>query len=236
MNLRLLPLLALVLATSLRLTAQPVTTAAGPDGWAAVPAILARIKAPEFPARDFVITAHGATAGGADCTDAIRQAIAACHAAGGGRVVVPPGVFHTGAVHLLSNVNLHVTAGATLKFLPDPAKYLPVVFTRWEGVECMNYSPLIYAFEQENIAVTGQGTLDGSASLENWWAWNRKQPGKPALQVPSRNQLFAQGESGAPVAQRVFGAGHFLRPNFIQPYRCRNVLIEGVTIHNSPMW
>lgn len=235
-NLRLLPLFALVLATSLRLTAQPATVAAGSDGWSAVPGILARIKAPEFPARDFVITAHGATAGGADCTVAIRQAIAACHAAGGGRVVVPPGVFHTGAVHLLSNVNLHVAAGATLKFIPDPAKYLPVVFTRWEGVECMNYSPLIYAFEQENIAITGQGILDGSASFENWWAWNRKQPGKPALQVPSRNQLFAQGESGVPVAQRVFGAGHFLRPNFIQPYRSRNILIEGVTIHNSPMW
>src|SRR5438270_928369 len=85
-------------------------------GWAAVPAILARIKPPQFPARDFKITDYGATPGGtSDCTEAIRQAIAACHGAGGGRVVVPPGVFLTGAIHLLSNVNLYLTEGATLK-------------------------------------------------------------------------------------------------------------------------
>lgn len=77
---------------------------------------------------------------------------------------MPAGVFHTGTIHLRSNVNLHVSGGVTLKFSPDPEKFLPVVFTRWEGVECMNYSPLIYAFEQENIAITGRGTLDGSAA------------------------------------------------------------------------
>jgi unsaturated rhamnogalacturonyl hydrolase len=209
--------------------------AAQPVNWDAVPAILARIKAPVFPARDFPITAHGASSGGADCTNAIRNAIAACHAAGGGRVVVPAGEFHTGAVHLKSNVNLHVSEGATLKFSPDPAKY-PIVFTRWEGVECMNYSPLIYAFEQENIGITGKGTLDGSASMDTWWAWNRKQPGQPTKQVPGRNKLFAQGEQGVPVAERIHGDGSFLRPNFVQPYRCKNVLIEGVKIINSPMW
>ena len=215
-------------------TAAP-SSAAEPTGWDTVPAFLARIRAPEFPARDFPITRYGAQPGGADCTAAIAQAIAECHAAGGGRVVVPAGVFHTGAIHLKSNVNLHVAAGATLLFSTDPAKY-PVVFTRWEGVECMNYSPLIYAFEQENIAVTGQGTLDGGASNDNWWGWNNKLAGQPTRQVPSRNQLLEMGEKGAPVAERVFGPGHFLRPNFIQPYRCRNVLIEGVTIHRSPMW
>ncbi len=204
-------------------------------GWDSAPAILARIKAPQFPARDFAITSYGATAGGADCTAAIAQAIAAAHAAGGGRVVVPAGVFHTGAVHLKSNVNLHVAEGATLKFIFDPAKY-PLVLTRWEGTECMNYSALIYAFEQENIAVTGKGTLDGSANFETWWAWNRKQPGQPTKQVPARNKLVDQGEAGVPVAQRVHGDGGFLRPNFVQPYRCKNVLIEGVTIINSPMW
>ncbi|MEO6243816.1 MAG: glycoside hydrolase family 28 protein [Opitutaceae bacterium] len=227
-----------LLATIALFTPGCVTqTASSPDatGWEAVPAILARIKAPQFPARDFPITDHGAVAGGADCTAAITKAIAAAHAAGGGRVVVPAGVFHTGAVHLKSNVNLHLVAGATLKFIPEPAKY-PLVLTRWEGVECMNYSPLIYAFEQENIAVTGQGTLDGSASNANWWGWNRKQPGQPTKQVPGRNKLFAQGEAGVPVAERVHGEGSFLRPNFVQPYRCKNVLIEGLTIIASPMW
>jgi polygalacturonase len=117
-------------------------------GWAQVPAILGRIKAPAFPKRDFKITDFGALADNqTDNTAAIRQAIAACNKAGGGRVVVPPGTWLTAAIHLKSNVNLHVSEGATLKFIPDPAKYLPLVLTRWEGVELMNYSPLIYAFE-----------------------------------------------------------------------------------------
>lgn len=197
--------------------------------------ILARIKAPEFPKRDFSITDFGAKAD-EDCTAAIRKAIAACHAAGGGRVVVPKGVFLTGAVHLKGNVNLHVADGATLRFSPEPAKYLPVVFTRFEGIECMNYSPLIYAFEQENVAITGEGTLDGSANWETWWAWNDKSKGTPTMQVAARQKLDRQGTDGVPVAERTFGEGSFLRPNFIQPYRCRNVLIEGVTIINSPMW
>jgi polygalacturonase len=137
--------------------------------WASVPAILARIKPPKFPARDFNITNFGAVADGkSDSTEAIRRTIAACNAAGGGRVVVPAGVFLTGAIHLQSNVNLYLSEGATLKFSTDPGKYLPVVYTRFEGTECMNYSPLIYAFEQENIAITGSGTLDGSAAEENW--------------------------------------------------------------------
>jgi unsaturated rhamnogalacturonyl hydrolase len=99
----------------------------------------------------------------------------------------------------------------------------------------MNYSPLIYAFEQENIAVTGKGLLDGSASLDTWWAWNNKAE-RPTKQFAARKKMIEMGEQGVPAEKRVFGAGSFLRPNFIQPYRCRNVLIEGVAIHNSPMW
>ncbi len=212
-----------------------VASMAFATGWEDVPEILSRIKPPQFPAKDFVITDYGAVAGGTnDCSDALRKAIVACHAAGGGRVVVPAGLFLTGAVHLKSNVNLHIAEGATLKFSPDPAKY-PIVFTRWEGVECMNYSPLIYAFEQENVAVTGKGVLDGSASLETWWGWNNKAE-RPVKQGVARKKLIEMGEKGVAVEQRVFGDGSFLRPNFLQPYRCRNVLIEGVTIHNSPMW
>ena len=136
----LLALFALVTGGCATPRATPAAT-----GWETVPGILARIKAPTFPARDFAITDYGAKPGGADCTDAIRQAIAACHAAGGGRVMVPAGEFVTAAIHLKSNVNLHVSEGATLKFDPDAKKYLPAVYTRWEGTECMNYSPLIYA-------------------------------------------------------------------------------------------
>jgi len=202
-------------------------------GWGDYERVLARINAPTFPDRDFPITDFGATAG-IDATAAIRAAIEACHAAGGGRVVVPAGEWGTGAIHLKSNVNLHVSKGAVLLFSFDLANY-PVVFTRWEGVECMNYSPFIYAFEQENIAITGEGTLDGGADWETWWGWNRKADGT-VRQKTSRDQLFEMGQKGVPVAERVFGPGHFLRPNFIQPYRCKNILIEGVTIVRSPMW
>jgi len=218
-------------------TVASAAAAGSPVSWDSVPAILERIRAPRFPDRDFPITEFGARADGTtDCTDAIRRAIAACHAAGGGRVVVQDGVFLTGAVHLRSGVNLHVAAGSTLKFIPEPAKYLPVVLTRFEGIECMNYSPLIYAYEQENIAVTGGGTLDGSASADNWWAFARRSGG-PAAALPDSVRLLNElGEKGVPVAERVFGAGHRLRPNFIQPYRCKNILIEGVTINHAPMW
>jgi unsaturated rhamnogalacturonyl hydrolase len=205
--------------------------AEGTRGWDAVPAILDRIKPPVFPDRDCLVTDHGAVAGpDADNTEALRQAIAKCHAAGGGRVVVPPGLFRTGAIHLRSNVNLHVSQGALLQFISDPAKYLPLVFTRFEGTECMNYSPLIYAFEQENVAVTGKGVLDGGGGPDNWWPW-KNGPDRPSIK-----RLLDMNARGVPVAERIFGPGHFLRSSFIQTYRCRNVLIEGVTIHNSPMW
>ena len=210
-------------------------------GWDMVPEILARIRPPSFPARTFDVTAHGARGDGVtDCTAAFRAAIDACHAAGGGRVVVPAGRFLSGAIHLRSNVDLHVTKDATIAFSRDPSAYLPAVFTRWEGMELMGYSALIYAFEQENVAVTGEGTLDGQADRTHWWPWKGNKvdgwvEGTPT-QKPARDALMKAMEAGVPVAQRVFADGSFLRPQFIQPYRCRNVLVEGVTIRNSPMW
>jgi polygalacturonase len=204
--------------------------------WSQVPQILARIKAPVFPARDFVITNYGAVADGkTDCTAAMGKAIAACAKAGGGRVVVPAGEFFTGPMHLLSNVELHLEAGATLKFSTDPKACLPAVLTRFEGIECYNYSPLIYALEQTNVAVTGQGTLDGQATDENWLQWKGKKGGTET-QIAANGRLKKMADEGVPVEQRQFGEGDYLRPNFIQFYRCRNVMVEGVRIRRSPMW
>jgi polygalacturonase len=217
---------------------RPVTKARGAlgkIGWDAVPRILARIQPPKFRARDFVITDYGARPN-ADSTEAIRKAIEACHAAGGGRVVVPAGIFLTGAIRLKSNVNLHISEGATLRFSTDPEKYLPAVLTRFEGTECYNYSPFIYAFEQENIAITGKGTLDGSAGDDNWWKWARRNGQQPAPAAPDIRRLREMGNTAVPVKDRVFGAGHFLRPSFIEPYRSKNILIEDVHIIRSPMW
>ncbi|HET9360023.1 MAG TPA: glycoside hydrolase family 28 protein [Vicinamibacterales bacterium] len=206
------------------------------DPWVRARAIVESITVPRFPSRDFEITRYGAVGDGvASCTSAIGKAVAACRAAGGGRVVVPRGRYLTGAVCLESGVNLHLAEGATLAFSAAPADY-PLVFTRWEGVELMNYSPFIYAFEAENIAITGTGTLDGQAGPDRWWNWRGTGAARGARQTSGRTRLFDMQARGVPVAERIFGDGHFLRPNFIQPYRSRNVLIDGVTIVNSPMW
>jgi polygalacturonase len=197
--------------------------------WDQVPKILARIKPPTFPAREFPITNYGAVGDGVkDCTTAFEQAIAACNKAGGGKVVVPPGTFLSGAIHLRSRVNLVVSKGARIKFSTDPKHYLPVVFSR-DVAEMMNYSPFIYAFEQENIAVTGEGTLDGQASAAVWYQWKR-------LAEKDAQALIEMSLKNVPARQRVMGEGHYIRPNFVEPSRCRNVLIEGVHIVDSPMW
>jgi unsaturated rhamnogalacturonyl hydrolase len=206
------------------------------DAWSGATEILSRIKAPSFPERDFDLKTFGALGDGqADDSAAFRKAIEAAHKAGGGRVVVPAGTYRSGPIRLLSNVNLHVTEGATIRFSNDPAQYLPLVLTRFEGVELMNYSPLIYAFEQENIAVTGRGVLDGQADAEHWWPWKGGAAGQPS-QGGDREALFASAEKGVPAVERLYGAGHYLRPSFFEPMKCRNVLLEGVTFKASPMW
>lgn len=214
------------------------------DPWDRAAMIARTVRAPLIPAGRFTITDFGARADGKTLnTEAIASAIAACSAAGGGRVVVPAGVFLTGAVHLKSNVDLHLAEGATLLFSTEPAHY-PMVFTRWEGMELINYSPLVYAFEAKNIAITGKGTLDGQASAEHWWPWKGPWGGtiehgwREGMidQRPARARLFQMAEDGVPVEMRVFGEGGYLRPPMIQPYRCENVLIEGVKIRRSPFW
>jgi len=211
------------------------------DPWDDLPELLARIRPPVFPDRLFDITHYGAVTGGRrDSREAIAKAIAACNEAGGGVVLVPAGQFLTGPIHLKSNVNLHLSAGATLLFSRDPKLYLPAVYTRWEGVECMNYSPFVYADGQENIAITGEGMLDGQADDRNWWPWQGGKAHGWSAGMPNaraaRQRLFEMGEKDVPIAERVFGEGSYLRPSFIQPCRSRNILIEDVTIVNSPMY
>ncbi|GAA1752369.1 glycoside hydrolase family 28 protein [Luedemannella helvata] len=196
-------------------------TATAIDGAAAVRAM---VRPPTFPDREFRLAG-----GGGDHTDAFREAIDACHAAGGGRVVVPPGDYLTGPIRLRSGVDLHVSAGATVRFRREPAAYLPEVPTRWQGVELMGYSPFVYAYGERDIALTGGGTLDGRADDAHWWAWKPLEPADFAL-------LERLVDEGVPPARRVFGDGYHLPPSFVQPYRCENVLISGVTLINSPFW
>ncbi|UYY60032.1 glycoside hydrolase family 28 protein [Sphingomonas sp. S2-65] len=230
------------LGTAAAITPGALAAPAAP--WARAADIARNARAPSFPARDFAITQFGARGDGTTLnTQAIARAIEACTKAGGGRVVIPAGRFLTGAVHLKSNVNLHLSEGATLLFSTNPADY-PIVFTRWEGIELMNYSPFVYAYRQRNIAITGSGTLDGQGSAQHWWAWKGPWGGtanhgwKEGMpdQRKSRAVLFQMAEDRVPVEKRVFGDGHFLRPAFVQPYDCDNVLIEGVKLRGSPFW
>jgi polygalacturonase len=207
------------------------------DLWSTAEAIGGRIAPPAFPDRTFDVTRYGAKPDGAvDCTGAFRAAIAACRDAGGGRVIVPRGRFLTGAIRLRSKVDLHLDDEATIAFSRDPNAYLPVVLTRYEGVEVMNYTPFIYALDETDVAITGRGTLDGQADEGHWWNWRGAGTARNAPMTPARTRLFEMSDRGVAVERRVFGEGPFLRPNFIQPYRCRNVLVEGVTVVNSPMW
>lgn len=199
-----------------------------------------KIKAPVFKSRDYDITSFGAKGDGKTLnTEAIKKAIEACSAKGGGRVIVPQGTFLTGRVYLKSNVNLYISEGSTLLFSRDPEQY-PIVLTRWEGMECMNYSPFIYAYGEKNIGITGKGTIDGNADNNNWWNWN----GAPRFgwqagmgnQQPARAKLHDQTHAKLDARKRIYGKGDYLRPNFVQPYNCQNVVISGITVVNSPMW
>jgi len=211
--------------------------------WDKIDSLLARINPPQFPDKGFNVIDYGAAGDGkTNCSEAFRKAIDDCNREGGGRVLVPKGQYKTGPIYLKSNVNLHLEEGAILTFSTDPRDYLPVVTTRWEGVDLMNYSPLIYAYEEKNIAITGSGTLDGCANNTNWWPWKGREiygwkEGMEEQNADNRRPaLFDMGEKGVPVEKRLFGEGYYLRPQFIQPYKCENILIEGVTILNSPMW
>jgi len=191
-----------------------------------------QLKRPSFPDRVFDIRDYGAVVcqwGDADkrkSTAAIGEAIEACHEAGGGRVLIPKGDWLTGAIHLRSNVNLHVAEGAVVHFSNDLEDYLPLVHVRCEGVEAYNYSPLIYAPQAENIAITGRGTLHGHGRW--WWQWgrdNNKGDRVEAAKVPLEKRRYGKG-----------GGREGMRPTFIVPWKARNVLIEGITLKESPMW
>ena len=187
------------------------------------------VEPPSFPDRVLDARSFGAMEGGrASNTEVFRQAIQACQEEGGGTVLIPAGTWLTGPIHLHSNVNLHLEKGALVRFSTRFADYLPVVFTRWEGVECYNYSPLIYARECENVAVSGEGVLDGRGQA--WWHWKK-------LQQAAAKTLYDAESKGVPVEKRVFGSEvAALRPQFLQTVHCRNVLVEGVTFVNGPMW
>ena len=158
---------------------------------------------------------------------AFRSAIDSCSAAGGGIVIVKNGIFITGPIHLKSNVNLYISAKAKIVFVSDPEQYKSFVYTRFQGVEYFGYSPLIYAFEQENIAITGGATLDGSGGHWNSWVSQSNADFQTLLQW---------ADDGIAVENRIFTDGNKMRPSMIQPYRCKNVFIDSINVREGPFW
>jgi polygalacturonase len=225
--------------------------------WAMVDDIVAQIDRPRIPERDCLVTEHGADPAENERDDraGILAALDACAEAGGGRVVLPPGDYlSNGPIHFRDRIELHLQDGATLRFGADPRDYEPLVRTFWEGVELYNYSPLLYADGAQDIAITGDGTVDGQTQLF-WWQW--KDGGAPRadrLQDKSWNKprLRQMGNDQVPVAERIFGSGtfdidgdgvndgsgrqHHLRPSLVQFIESERILIEGVTLKNSPFW
>lgn len=203
--------------------------------------IVQNIKQTKFPDRTFNIIEYGAVANQEDKLnhEAINLAILACNQAGGGTVIVPKGDFYTGPITLKSNVNLHLEEGATLKFTTDQSYYFPAVLTRWEGVDCYNAHPLIYAYGETNIALTGKGTVDGQGAADAWWymkGGRYAQEGKIHQGMGGRDRLLGMAETFAPVDRRVMKPEDALRPQLINFYRCNSVLIEGLTLKDSPFW
>ncbi|MBQ9640451.1 MAG: glycoside hydrolase family 88 protein [Bacteroidaceae bacterium] len=229
------------------------------------------IQQPELKTREFVVTKMGAVSTPAEGSDevdgvtaasmpaqptvaarnqkAIQKAIDKCTKAGGGRVVVPRGQhILTGAITLKSGVNLVIEEGAVLEFAFQPELY-PTRETSWEGLDCYNLSPCIYALRANDIAITGSGTIDGGGTRQTWWPWCGAakygwQEGTPSQKLGARTRLLQNGEDGVPLtdgkgkptAERTFTAGDALRPQLIGFNQCQRVLIEGVTLLRSPFW
>jgi polygalacturonase len=194
--------------------------------WKKARRILADTAVPTFPDVYFDTTdpQYGAVGDGStDNTDAFRSAIEDCSAQGGGHVLVPAGVYSTGAIHLLDDVDFHLEDGAVLAF-NDNVDNFPLVFTRYEGIECVNHSPMVYAYGQTNIAITGNGLL----TALNTSSWNYGSDRAGILEP-----LVA---AGVPPEERIVPLYGHLRSTFIEPYNCANVLIQGITLQQSQFW
>ncbi len=185
---------------------------------------------PVIPDRTFDIRDFGAKtvsqAEGHKNTNEIAATIDAASRAGGGTVLIPEGTWLTGPIHLESNIDLHVAKGALVLFSEDREDYLPIVRQRHEGVEAYNYSPMIYAFELENVSITGQGTLN--ARGDHWWEWY-EELGAPPRAIASK----------VPLSRRDFGKGsgmEGMRPNFVVFWKSKNILVEDITLVDTPMW
>lgn len=191
--------------------------------------VVSKITVPAFP--DFLINLQKLGAkpnSNNDSKPFFDKAMALLKKKNGGTIIVPKGVYLlNGPIHFVSNVKMHLEEGAVLRFSDNP-KYYPMVLTSWEGTMLYNYSPLIYANNCQNIAITGTGTIDGEGS-KNWLSFKAKENNDKML---SREM----NHTNVPLENRKFGEGHFLRPQLIQFLNSKNILVENVKIEDAPFW
>lgn len=192
--------------------------------------IVSRIQLPQIPAFNINVVSLGAIGDSVhNCKPAFDKAMALCKSHNGGTIIVPKGTYKLdGPIHFVSKVKLVVEEGATIRFSDNPEFYLPLVLTSWEGTMLFNYSPLIYAYDCHDIAITGKGTIDGEGD-KIWDSYKEKEMADKMLSRDMNHQ-------GIPLTDRKFGEGHFLRPQLIQFFNCKNILVENIHIENSPFW
>ena len=192
--------------------------------------ILKNISTPNISANTLLLTDFGAKGDSIkDNKPAFDQAMKASKSKNGGKIVVPAGIYIiNGPIHFVDNTAIELQKGAKLVFSTNAKDYLPLVPTSWEGTLLYNYSPLIYAYQVKNIAIIGEGTIDGNGKdgFSKWYD----------LQKPAQALSRKMNHENIPVKDRLFGDGHYLRPQLIQFFECQNILVEGVTIVNSPFW
>lgn len=197
---------------------------------AKVDSIVKRIQLPVFPSYQINVLKLGAKGDSITNNKAVfDKAMALCKKNNGGTIVVPKGIYKiNGPIHFVSNVNLKIEKGAKIKFSDNPQDYLPMVLTSWEGTMLYNYSPLIYAYECSNIAITGEGTIDGEGG-KVWKSFKAKES-------IGKNLSREMNHNAVAMKDRKFGEGYFLRPQMIQFFNCKNILVENIRIENSPFW
>lgn len=220
-----------------------------------LPFTMPALTDPAIPNRTFTITDFGAVGDGrTKNTRAFERAIRACADAGGGRIVVPAGLWLTGPIQLKSNLELHLQQGAVILFSPDIDDY-PLVRKTFEGSEAVRRMSPLTGIELENIALTGSGVFDGSGQVwrpvkkfkmtDRQWKQLLASGGvvddDAAVWYPSRRalegpQTVAELNRRRAETSEYAAAAEFLRPTLVSLVKCRNVLLDGPTFRNSPAW
>lgn len=220
-----------------------------------LPFDMPRVMAPAFPDREVSLNDFGAVGDGTHlCTEAFARAIDALDRQGGGKLVVPAGVWFTGPIVLKSNINLHLEKGAVILFSPDVDMY-PLVETVFEGLDTRRCQSPISGRNLTNVAITGQGVIDGNGHYwrplkrqkvtESQWKKATSRGGvykRPDYWFPYPETLKGDTISNMNVPQNLKteeewqSVRHFLRPVMVSLIACKNVWLEGVIFQNSPAW